>query len=273
MVVAAVALADLVGAVVSAEVAVAQTGKAKSTMKLDDLVAQLTQVHGASLVGVVLYGSAATHEEVAGRSDQNVLVIVETLEMGTLRTLGQTARAWQEAGNPPPLMLTRGEWLASADVFPMEYADILERHRVLAGTLPLDGVTVHMSNLRLQVEQEALGKVLRLRRAAMTAGTDVVRQRELLQSSLSAMLVIFRSVLRLHGEQPSRDSAVVIAHVATRCGIDAAPFSRVQQLRVGGAIADADVEQVLTGYVRGAEMLVTYLDRFTPPSDLGAALT
>ncbi|MBL0169166.1 MAG: hypothetical protein IPP90_00345 [Gemmatimonadaceae bacterium] len=194
----------------------AQTGNAKSTMQLDDLVTQLTQVHGPSLVGVVLYGSAAGDEQVAGRSDLNVLVIVESLDMAALRALGQTARAWQEAGNPPPLLLTRREWVGSSDVFPMEYADILERHRVLAGTLPLDGLTVATADLRLQVEQEALGKLLRLRRAAMMAGTDVTRQRELLQASLSAMLVIFRSVLRLHGEQPPRDSAGVITR---RCAV------------------------------------------------------
>ena len=177
-------------------------------MQLDDLVTQLQQAHGASLVGVVLYGSTAGDEQATGGTDHDVLVIVETLALETLRSLGQTARAWQEAGNPPPLLLTRSEWAGSADVFPMEYADILERHRVLAGTLPLEGIAVDIPHLRLQVEQEALGKLLRLRRAVMMAGTDVARQRALMRDSLSAMLVIFRSVLRLHGERPAGDASL-----------------------------------------------------------------
>ena len=238
----------------------AQTGKAKATMQLDELVAQLQQVHGAALVGVVLYGSAASDEQVSGRSDLNVLVIVDALDMRTLQSLAQTARAWQEAGNPPPLLLTQREWSGSADVFPMEYADILERHRVLAGTLPLEGILVRLSDLRLQVEQEALGKLLRLRRAVMTAGADTARQRELLQASLSAMLVIFRSVLRLHGEQPSRDAAMVISRAAALCGFDAEPFARVNALRHGGAVPDGDVASVLGAYVQGTELLVRYLD-------------
>ncbi len=235
-------------------------------MHLDELVAQLTTAHGEALVGVVLYGSAASDELVVGHSDQNVLVIVESLSAATLRTLGQTARAWQEAGNPPPLEFTRREWLGSADVFPMEYADILERHRVLAGTLPLDGVEVRRSHLRLQVEQEALGKLLRLRRATMTAGSDVARQREVLRASLSAMLVIFRSVLRLHGERPARDAAEVIAHVGSTCGFDVQPFVVVHRLVHGGSIADREVPDVLAGYLGGAEALVTYLDRFELPA-------
>jgi predicted nucleotidyltransferase len=267
---AAAVVADSAGSVVaaaSAEVAVVPTGKPGSTMHLDDLVAQLRLAHGDALVGVVLYGSAASDELVVGHSDQNVLVIVESLSAETLRTLGQTARAWQEAGNPPPLELTRREWLRSADVFPMEYADILERHRVLTGTLPMDGVVVRLSDLRLQVEQEALGKLLRLRRATMTAGTEVARQREVLRASLSAMLVIFRSVLRLHGEKPARDAAEVIAHVGSRCGFDASPFLKVQRLVRGGVISDGEVSGVLTAYLAGAEALVTYLDQFALPAD------
>ncbi|MBP6774115.1 MAG: hypothetical protein KA154_14035 [Gemmatimonadaceae bacterium] len=234
-------------------------------MSLDELVRQLTQVHGSALVGVVLYGSAASDDVVEGLSDLNVLVIVETLDITTLRALGQTTRAWQEAGNPPPLMLTRTEWLGSSDVFPMEYADILERHRVLAGTMPLDGVVVHQRDLRLQVEQESLGKLLRLRRAVMTAGTDVARQRELLRASLSAVLVIFRSVLRLHGERPSRDGAHVIADVATHCRLDAQPFLRVHQLVHGGALADSDVASVMAGYLDGVTQLARVLDTMRIP--------
>ncbi len=240
---------------------------AKATMSLDELVTQLHAVHGAALRAVVLYGSAASDEAVAGHSDQNVLVIVNTMALATLRTLGQTVRAWQEAGNPPPLTLTIDEWNRSADIFPMEYADILERHRVLDGTLPLEGIVVRPSDLRLQVEQEAMGKLLRLRRGVMTAGTDVARQQELLRNSFSALLVIFRGVLRLYGEKPPRDAVAVIHAAAQRCGFNAAPFVAVAGMVRGGAkIADRESEAVLAGYVEGMDTLVLHLDRYTPPS-------
>lgn len=245
-----------------AEVAVAPTGKPSTTMHLDDLVSQLQHAHGTSLVGIVLYGSAAREEHVVGHSDQNVLVIVEQLEIATLRALGQTTRAWSEAGNPPPLMLTRREWLRSADVFPMEYADILAQHRVLAGTLPLDGLVVEPSDLRLQLEQEALGKLLRLRRAITSSGTDHARQRETLRASMSAFLVIFRAVLRVHDMPMQHDSSDVIVAVASRCGFDAEPFSRVHRLVRGATIPDHELDSVMAGYLRGAEVLVTYLDQF-----------
>lgn len=235
-----------------------------NSMRLDDLVTQLKQVHGSALRAVVLYGSAASDEQVAG-SDQNVLVIVERLALETLRTLAQTTRAWQEAKNPPPLTLTVDEWLRSADIFPLEYADILERHKVLHGSLPLDGIKVQLADLRLQTEHEAMGKLLRLRRGVMTAGTDSKRQSELLKDSFSSLLVIFRGVLRLHAHTPPRDAVQVARAVATQCGFDAAPFERVAALVRGTALPERDTETVLAGYVAGMESLVTYLDRFIPP--------
>ena len=235
-------------------------------MTLDDLVVQLRQVHGDALRTVVLYGSAASGEQVVGHSDFNVLVIVATVYVAQMRSLGQTMRAWQEAGNPPVLELTEREWLRSADIFPMEYADILERHRLLHGTFPTTGLAVHLDHLRLQTEQEAMGKLLRLRRGVMVAGTDAARQIDLLRSSYSALLVIFRAVLRVHGVKPERDATRVIQDVATRCGFDPAPFTAVSALVRGTALPKGEAERVLAGYVRGMDILVEYLDRFTPPT-------
>ena len=72
------------------------------------------------------------------------------------------------AGNPPPLTLTTREWRRSSDIFSMEYADILERHKVLHGQLDMN-VTVDPEHLRLQLEHEAMGTLLQLRRGALAA--------------------------------------------------------------------------------------------------------
>lgn len=236
-----------------------------SRMTLDDLVRQLQHVHGDALHAVVLYGSTASGEEVAGHSDFNVMLLAESLPLAHMRALGQTMRGWQEAGNPPVLELTLDEWRASADIFPMEYADILERHRVLFGELPLDGITVNRADLRLQLEQEAMGKLLRLRRGVMVAGTDAGRQRDLLRQSVSTLLVIFRAVLRLAGEVPPKDGQQVIDAVGQRCGFDGTPYQRAAALRRGATVADAELERVLEGYLAGMTALVRYLDAFDAP--------
>ena len=232
-------------------------------MTLDELVAQLQKVYGAGLRAVVLYGSAAAGEHIPKRSDYNVLVIVDELDMTHMRAGAAVARACGEKGNPPPLTLTLSEWRGSADIFPMEYADILERHRVLYGTAPFDGVSVDREHLRLQLEHEAMGKLLKLRQGVLAAGGDEKGQLELLAASLSTIMVIFRAVERLHGATPPTDYDRLSRDVASRVGFEVDPFTRVvRHVRGEQKIGSSDVSVVLAGYIAGVQRLVAYLDRY-----------
>jgi predicted nucleotidyltransferase len=231
-------------------------------MTLDELVAQLTKAFGDGLVSVVLYGSAAAGEHIPKRSDFNVLVVVRELGLPELEREAAIARAWAEAGNPPPLTLTEGEWRSSSDVFPMEYADVLERHRVLYGTPPFDGISVAPRNLRLQLEHEAMGKLLQLRQGVLASGGDRKRMVELLAGSLSTFMIIFRALLRYHSESPPTDYERLVSAVAARTGLNGAPFVRViRHLRGSEKLPETEVQQVLAGYLAGAHALVDYLDR------------
>ena len=232
-------------------------------MTLDELVDQWKKVSGARLNAVGLYGCAAAGEHIPKRSDYNVLVVVDELSMQHMRTGAAVARAWGEGGNPPPLTLTSAEWRGSADIFPMEYADILERHRVLYGKPPFDGIAVDRAHLRLQLEHEAMGKLLKLRQGVLASGGDEKAQLELLAASLSTIMVIFRAVERLHGSTPPTDYDRLSRDVATRVGFDVAPFARVvRHVRGETKISSSEVAPVLAGYVDGMNQLVRYLDRY-----------
>jgi hypothetical protein len=242
-------------------------------MTLDEFVSQLRVLHGTALRTVVLYGSAAVNEQVEGLSDLNLLVLVDSLSLDVLRSLGQTVRAWSEAGNPPPLTLTVDEWNRSADIFPMEYADILERHRVLFGSAPFSEMIVNRADLRLQLEREAMGKLIRLRQGVMAAGTSAEQQRDLMRASFSTLMVIFRAAERLAGQVPPRDRVALIREVAARGEFDATPFERVAAMVTGQRLADADTTATLGAYVLAMETFVAHLDGFNPPGSRGGTLS
>ncbi len=238
-------------------------------MTLDELVSQLKAAYGTALRSIVLYGSAAAGEHIAKRSDYNVLVIVDRLDSTNLAAASAASRAWAEAGNPAPLTLTMSEWRGSADIFPMEYADVLERHRVLAGESPFDGITVDLKDLRLQLEQEAMGKVIKLRQGMLASGNDEKRLLELLAASASAIMIIFRAFLRLQGAVASKDNVALTQEVARVAAFDPEPFKRVvRHVRGEQLMAANDAGSVLSGYLRGMEQLVGYLDRYQPAKEL-----
>ena len=238
-----------------------------ATMTLDQLVSQLRAAYGTTLRAVVLYGSAAVGEHIPKRSDYNVLVLADSLGLEQLRAAAAVARAWSEGGNPAPLTMTSSEWRGSADIFPMEYADVLERHKILYGELPTDGIRVSPADLRLQLEQEAMGKLLKLRQGILAAGGEARRQLELLAASLSTIMIIFRAVVRLHGDRPGTDNVALSRTVAGYAGFDSAPFERVvRHVRGEQTIGTAEVGEVLAGYLSGMERLVSHLDSYTAAS-------
>src|SRR3954452_6529252 len=196
-------------------------------MKLDELVRQLQLAYTDALRSVVLFGSAVAGEHRAKTSDYNVLVIVDSLPLERLRAVAAVTKAWAEDGNPPPMTFTTREWKSSSDIFPMEYADILERHRVLYGDPPFDGIKVKPADLRLQVENQTMGKLLQLRQATMGAGGDSRLQLDVLEKSLSTLMVIFRGISRLVGEAASQDYEELTQTLARRAGFSAEPFVKV----------------------------------------------
>jgi hypothetical protein len=262
---AAASVVSVVSAVVAASAAVAPegVGDAMAQMTLDQLVSQLQAAFGSELNAVVLYGSAAAGEHLPKKSDYNVLVLVDTLDVNRLHAASAAIKAWVNAGNSAPLALTMQEWRRSADIFPMEYADVLERHKVLYGTFNTD-VRVYPEHLRLQLEHEAMGTLLQLRRGALGTGMDAKEQLALLEQSASTVMVIFRALIRLGGDQPPTDNVELINRVAGVAGIDTASFERVIRHKRGEVVLrPIDASSVLDAYLGGMQQLVRFLDQFS----------
>ena len=91
------------------------------------------------------------------------------------------------------MMFTQEEWRESSDVFPMEYADMVDRHKVLAGASPFEGIRVSKADLRIELEHEARGKLLALRQGVLASAGDRKAELQLLAASLSTIMVIFRA--------------------------------------------------------------------------------
>lgn len=230
-------------------------------MTLDDLVVQLRLAYGDALQCVVLYGSAVAGEHIEKQSDYNILVVAELLPLEKLQAGSKLALAWRDAGNSPPMTFTAKEWGTASDVFPLEYIDIRARHKVLYGTEPFTDISIHHEHLRMQVEREALGKVLRLRQGALIAGTNVKEQQALLAASLSALMIVLRGVLWLHDLTPPQNYEELVRNAAERVGFDPSPFFEViYHVRGERALNKDRTSAILAGYINGMEAVAAHVD-------------
>lgn len=236
-----------------------------ATMTLEELVRQLTLAHGEVLRCVALYGSTARGEQVSRQANLNVLVLVDSIDIEHLRREAAVARAWREAGHPPPLTLTVDEWRTSSDIFPMEYADILAHYRILHGSLP-GHPAVRKEDLRLQLEHETLSKLLRIRHAVLASGADPKALLEMLENSAASIMALLRAAVRLVGEEPPAESRAVLDRFEVIAGISARTFHRVLGHARGDAkMPESEAVSVTSDYLASVAELVRWVNAQGPP--------
>ena len=192
--------------------------------ELDKAIAELvTQLDGQTDPGysAVLYGSAARGDWIAGRSDVNLMLVVEDASPGALRQLAPALAAWHKRGLTPPLIIGRGEWQRAADVFPIEITDMRLAYRVLRGLDPVGDVVVEPGELRRALESELRGKLVRLRQAYVRFGDVAVTLGGFATSSVPALLVLLRCTNVLLGRAAGENPKETMAALAVELGPEA----------------------------------------------------
>ncbi len=168
----------------------------------------------------VLYGSAARGDWVAGVSDINLLLVVDDASPATLRSLAGPFEQWRRSNHPPPMLFHRAEWVRAADAFPIEVMDIQHAHRVLRGSDPVAGLTLHARDLRLLMEHELRGKLLQLRRGYLALLGDEAALSHLGVASMPTFLILLRGILRLAGKPVPLEPGAVVREASALIGID-----------------------------------------------------
>jgi hypothetical protein len=232
----------------------------------DEFVEQLQQVIPGRLQSAVLYGSAAAGEFVPGTSNYNVLLVVDRLGMAELNALSEMTVQWAKEGNRPPLLFTRKELLASADVFPIELLDIRQSYRVLFGTYPLADLAIRPEHLRLQLERELKEKLLALRERYVLAAGKPARVLDLLASSVVGFLVLFRAALRLFQEDVPARKVDALRLLTQHIAFDPRPLLEVDQLKHGRRDPQHVVPEVLfESFLTAIEQIIDAVDRRLHP--------
>ncbi len=231
---------------------------------LQTFVQDVQGLYGEDLVAILLYGSAAAGEHVHGRSDLNVAVVLRQVTPALLRKAAGHLRSWHRRAFATPMFFDSEFLHGSLDVFPIEFLDMQERHRVLWGSDVLAGLEITRANLRRQCEQELRGKLLRLRQSYVESGHDPAALERVLAVAVSSLAVLVRTLLRLGGGDPSGRTDEVLARAEQHLGISTGSLRKALQvkrgeMRVTGAGVDALYQDVLDE-IKGLVGVVDGLD-------------
>jgi len=187
---------------------------------LQTYVKEVKGAFGEQLEGLLLYGSAVRGEFLPGRSNLNFLLLVSSYSSAVLKQYSTLHRRWSKEQIVAPLFLTEEEIHMSAAVFPLEFLEIQEQHRVLSGRDPFIGFHVKTDQLREAVLQGLTSHVLRLRQRYVEGGGSDEATMILLPLSITSTLPLLRGVQRILGRPVLSHSEAVIADVAGQLKLD-----------------------------------------------------
>jgi hypothetical protein len=209
------------------------------------------------LKSVILYGSGASGSFNSRYSDINILILLENCSSESIFQLGKKNGKLLRKFRITAQILSVEDFINSADVFPMEYNDIADRHLLIFGGDAVGNLEITRTNLRHQLEERLRGLSNQIRQTILNCRGS----RRLLKAVISVMpgsvRTILRSALRLKGVSiKDVTDTMLISETEKNYGIDFSSF-----MNLSGVIADKDIFHVTSS-------LLDCIDRLTEKIDL-----
>lgn len=223
----------------------------------------LEQIYADDLRSVILYGSAASSDFSKKYSDYNTIVILKDTAPGILAKSSKLIKRWTKKGNPAPLFFDENHIRTSLDVFPLEFLDIADRHKILLGANPFLNIKIDPKNLRHQCESELKGKLLNLRASYIMNYDHPKRISEIMLKTFPSFVSVFRGVLRLLNQTPDRDTPKVIERLAEHIDFNPQVFMDLVAVREGRQFLPRKDEAISTfeNYLTEIETITSFVDR------------
>jgi hypothetical protein len=221
---------------------------------------------GPEFLSAYLTGSVLSQGFNVAHSRINVLIVARSLAPDALDRLATSIPESKKGPQFDPMFMTRDQMLASLDVFPIEWLDLIERHLRLEGEDVFAGVEVPRTYLRLQCEHELRSKHLRLRHEYLASARRPERLAEVLARLASGFHTLFRTLLRLRGEEPPASHERVIERVAELYSLDARALLSAHLMRHASRKEDAAAIRVrYRAFLTEIERLVSAIDGLRVP--------
>src|SRR5262249_36326844 len=122
---------------------------------------------------------------------------------------------WHQEGLATPLVMTPEEFTRSLDAFPLEYQSMMDRHVVIAGAPPFDGIRIDAADVRRACEAQARSHLIHMRQGWLLAAGHHDHLVELVVRSAPPFHTVLSNVARLHSAPHETDAE--LAAFAEQC--------------------------------------------------------
>ena len=225
---------------------------------LEQYLTQLRKDWGTDLEAVLLFGSAARGDFIAGRSNVNIMAIVRHLSVEVLQRAGKLHRRWGKHQIVAPLMMTQEELNRSSYLFPLEYLQIHDHHVLLAGRNPFAAWQIDTTQLGWQCEQEILVNLFRLRQRFVEGEGRTEAIQALLILSITAILPCLRGMLQVLGQTSKGRDEHILERLPHTLGFESTVLVEMLRMKRGlSSPGSLEWVKVYERYLQSLESLWT----------------
>jgi hypothetical protein len=229
---------------------------------VEPYVQQMINLLGENIKSVVVFGSAIGKDFIPKKSNINLLIVCERVDLADLKIVLALVSEGRKKGIVAPLFLTRAHMMTSSDVFPIEFIDMRDFHEVIYGEEVFNSLDIGTENLRLECEEQLKGKLIRLRQAYLEIGANVKQVESVVIESLTSLIPVFRAMLRLKEREAPLEKGKVLQAVAEEFGLDSEVFSQALAMKSGREkISKEKMEDFFGRYLSEVEKLAMAVDQ------------
>lgn len=230
--------------------------------KLTDYLVGLGDLIGGNLKSIVIYGSAVSPDFDPKRSNINLLVVVDSLDLDLLHKVQPYVKKGTRKEIVAPLFLTREHMKTSADVFPIEFLDMSDFHHVVFGDDPFKRLKIGTENLRLECEEKLKGSLINLRQSYLEIADHRGPMMNLVASSITGIVSVFRGLIRLSGNKAPASKKDVIEVASAIYPVESDSFLTALAIKEDPPRMTRDeMDTFFSTYVDDIEKLALHVDK------------
>ncbi len=239
---------------------------AKVPKKPEEIFVEITReyqgIFGADLISIILYGSGAGQDYIAGKSDLNFLIALTDQGIARLDPVLEIAARWQKRNVAIPLFMTCSDIMGSLDAYPIEFLNMKRQYVLVSGRDVLAELAFDPCHIRLQLERELRGKLIHLRSGYLATEGSPKKIRELIGLSLTAFVSLFSALLYLKNVDIPHGKREVITAAGMAFGIDVALFLTCEEIRrKADRLSSDEVKEIFRDYLKEVGRLCEEIER------------
>ncbi len=212
---------------------------------------------------IMLYGSAVGKNFIAGKSDVNLLLIYDQVNFNLLKVLKRIFKKFIKSLKTNPVVIDINYIKSSADVFPMEFLEWKEKNLIIWGKNPFEELQISNENLRLEIEENLKGKLLRLIQSYFELEDNSIKLRLFLEKTINNFIVVFKNIIRLKSQTPPENELSIIELLSKEIDIELPNSKMIIDMKKNPKLKKSkeEIESIFEGYINEIQKVAEYVDR------------